>query len=238
MAIITIPAAVQASIGGLGYGQVRYDMAESSNATGDTAVRLFGPPRWRYALQSPAWSHLQGEAGAWESMALQLRGQVNVLAMWDLLRPAPAGTLRGTPYLAVDVPAGATTAVLGHAIGTLKSGDWLQLGTGLGTSQTVKLVADAASSLLVAATAAWVNGSAAAANWVNGSAAAVTWAASGRCSISFEPPLRNAYPLRTAVAWDKPIVYCRAQGGASSWKAMPNGPAIEGVALDLLETFA
>ncbi len=238
MAIITLPAAVQAAPGGLGYGQVRYDMAESSNATGDTAVRLFGPPRWRYALQSPAWASM-AEAGAWESLVLQLRGQVNVLAMWDLLRPAPAGTLRGAPWLAADVPAGSTSAVLGHAIGTLKAGDWLQLGAGLGASQTVKLTADASSTLLAAATAAWVNGSAAAANWLNGSAAAVTWAASGRCSISFEPPLRAAYPLRTAVAWDKPIVYCRMQGGsAPSWKAMPAGPAIEGFALALLETFA
>lgn len=237
MAIITIPAAVQAAIGGLGYGQVRYDMAESSDATGDTAVRLFGPPRWRFALQSPAWSSL-AEAGAWESMVLQLRGQVNVLAMWDLLRPAPAGTLRGAPWIDVALAAGATAAVLANAVGTLKAGDWLQVSTGLGSSQTIKLTADAASTVLTSANAAWVNGSAAAANWVNGSAAPATWSVSGRVSITFEAPLRAAYAARTAVAWDKPLVYCRMQGGAPSWKVMPAGPSIEGFALDLLETFA
>jgi hypothetical protein len=108
MAVITVPDAVAASMGGLSYGQTRYDIMEVSEPTGASAVRVLGPPRWGFALQSKRALTL-ADAGQWESMLLRLRGSVNHLAMWDFLRPAPLGTMRGEPLLNAALAVGATT---------------------------------------------------------------------------------------------------------------------------------
>lgn len=128
----------------LSVGQARYDIVEQSDSTGTQATRLLGPARWTLALQSqPVQSFAQ--AGLWESMVYGLRGRVNHLAAFDPGRVLPAGTLRGSPVLSAIAAAGATTATLvGGTNGTLLAGDLLQIGTGLGTSQTVKVMADAA----------------------------------------------------------------------------------------------
>ena len=52
MAVITMPTdlvVAQATV-----GQVRYDLVEQSESTGDQATRLLGPPRWVLSLQSRA----------------------------------------------------------------------------------------------------------------------------------------------------------------------------------------
>ncbi len=143
MSIITIPAGLVAPASST-IGQARYDLTESSDSTGSEAARLLGPPRWSMSLRSIE-AMTPAQAGQWEAMLLQLRGRVNHLAAYDFGRPAPAGTLRGTPTLNASASAGATSIVLAASGATLLAGDWLQLGTGVGTSQLVKCVANAAS---------------------------------------------------------------------------------------------
>lgn len=129
------------NIGGFAMEQVSYDMTEASDATGDDAIRLFGPPRWRVNLSSPPAMAL-GPASDWEAMALALRRGVNCLAVWDPIRIAPRGTLRGAITLNAAAAAGASALQLAGAAGTLLHGDWLQVSTGVGTSQLIKVMVD------------------------------------------------------------------------------------------------
>lgn len=101
------------------------------------------------------------------------------------------------------------SAYSGFAPGaTLLAGDWLQIGSGLGTSQLVKAVADAAA------------------------------AESGAMTVTFEPPLRKAHLAAVAVTWDKPVAYYKQtsvpQWGYRPAMRYKQG----GFALDLLESWS
>lgn len=216
MAIITMPADLPLG-GEPAWGQQTYDTVSSSDATGVGQARTFGPPRWILGLRAPSNLRLQ-DAGVWESMLLQLRGSVNHLAAWHPARPAPRGTLRGTPTLAGAAVQGAMsisiTAGAGQAGRTLLPGDLLQLGSGLGSSQ---LVAVASLVPLVAD-------------------------GSGAVTVPIEPPLRQAFGAGTGVVWDKPLAYFRRRSaGASTWtyaNGGVGGPVGRGYTLDLIEHWA
>ena len=206
MSIIAMPAGL--GISSLSIGQARYDLAEMSDATGHAAARLFGPPRWRLGMASASALPL-AQAAVWEALVLQLRGGVNHLSAWDVVRPQPLGTMRGTMTINGAHSAGATavsvTAGAGQASKTLLAGDWLQLGSGLGTSQLVKVMA-----------AATANGS-------------------GVIALTVEPPLRIAFSGGAAVTWDRPIAYYK-QTGTPQWQYQA-GRTQGGFALDLLESW-
>lgn len=209
MSIITLSAAIKLSPGG-GIGQRRFDLLTQSESGGSQQARLLGPPRWTLRLVQPDFLTLD-EAGLWAALALQLRGRVNVLASWDPARPAPRGTIRGTLTLAAAAAAGATTVSVtggaGQAAKTVAAGDWFQVGTGLGTSQ-----------LLMCTAAATADGL-------------------GVVSLAFEPPLRQGYASATAVAWDKALAYYRQQTDSTAWTYINNGAMVNGLSLDLLETW-
>lgn len=112
MSIVTWPTGLSVPAS-FTLGQQRYDMTESSDSTGADAARLLGPPRWTVSLRSVELMPL-ADAGLWEAMLLQLRGRVNHLAVYDPVRVAPRGTLRGAPTLNATVSAGATSAVLAN----------------------------------------------------------------------------------------------------------------------------
>ena len=139
---MTWPARVRIGVEGLAFEQRRFDMLEASDATGDTAVRLFGPPRWAISINCPAGLPVE-EGAEWEALLLSLRGSVRRIAAHDLARPVPRGTARGSITLSAAAAAGATTLNLAGmaANSTLEPGDWLQVGSGLGTSQLVKVIA-------------------------------------------------------------------------------------------------
>lgn len=209
MAIITWPSGL-ALPAECGISQARYDMAESSDSTGHRADRLLGPPRWRMSLRSIDAFTL-ADAGVYEAMLLKLRGAVNHLAMFDPVRQAPQGTMRGTLTIDGSHAAGAVAVNLaggaGEAGKTLLAGDWLQIGTGLGTSQLVKVV-----------TGGTADGS-------------------GDIAVTVEPPLRLAFSNGTAVAWDKPLAYYK-QLGAPQWSYRPALRFKQsGFAIDLLEVW-
>lgn len=132
----------------------------------------------------------------------RLRGQVNLLALPHLKRPTPLGTLRGSsavsvvngsaaavsvvngssaavtvvtgePNLRAAVAALANTAVISTLPGrTVKAGDML----GLGSAQTVRVLADA------------------------------TADGTGALGIEFTPRARAAIAIHTTVLWNSPTV--------------------------------
>jgi hypothetical protein len=142
-------------------------------------------------------------------MLLQLRGGVNHLSVYDPVRTAPQGTMRGTLTLngthGGGIVALSVTGGGGQAGATLKAGDWLQIGSGLGTSQLVKVMADATA---------------------NGS---------GVISLTVEPPLRGGFSSGTAVTWNKTLGYYK-QTSEPAWSYAPARMA-GGYAADLLESW-
>jgi hypothetical protein len=162
------------------------------------------PPVWTVSVQFGKMTETQ--SGALKALLLQLRGATNPLAIWDMGRPAPVGTMRGTMTLASAVSAGAqsipVTAGVGQAAKTLVRGDWLGLGSGT-TQQVVMVVADAVAN------------------------------ASGVITAAIEPPLRNAFASGAAVTWDKPKALFRRQSASAGWDY--ESTFASGFALNLLE---
>lgn len=189
MAIITPPATLA-----LGpeceIGETRTDAADASDPSGAELARIYGPPRWRQTLASPP-SLSAADAAAWTTMLLRLRGQTNRLELHPVAHPQPRGTMRGVMTLAAPLAAGADactiTAGTGQASRTLLAGDWLQIGTGLGTSQLIRVAADAAS---------------------NGS---------GVIAITFDHVARLAYPAGAVVTWSRPLGYWLRSDTDSTW---------------------
>lgn len=69
--------------------------------------------------------------GAWrEAFIASFRGQVNWVALWHFTRPAPRGTMRGSPTLVGAHAQGAAALSItgGTAGGTLLAGDMLGVG--------------------------------------------------------------------------------------------------------------
>lgn len=207
MSIITLPTGIKLPAE-FTIGQARYDMTESSDATGSEAARVFGPPRWRVALRTPAAMTL-ADAAQWETVILKLRGRVNHLALYDPVRQLPAGTLRGGSLtLSSTATAGATTAVVTGATAgmTLAPGDWLQLGTGVGSSQLVKCMASA------------------------------TADGTGKITATIEPPIRATIASGAAVTVERALGYYKLTSEPQIGYLTSRYTGA--LALDLLESWA
>ncbi len=203
MAIITLPTTLK--LEKLLIGQRRFDLSFDNAETGASSTRLLGPPRWRASFNSKQEMDL-AEASEWVGFMLRLRGRVNHLALWDVARPAPRGTMRGTMTLSAAAAAGATsisiTAGAGQAAKTLLEADWLQIGSGLGTSQLVAVTGGGTS---------------------NGS---------GVITVAVEPPLRMAFASAAPVTWDKPVTYYKNSTADTDWtyeRAIQGGLAFDGL---------
>lgn len=190
MAIITMPQGLGIPPGGLIVGQRRYDLFEQSEVTGDMPARIMGPPRWTMSINSLDQMP-KADAAAWQAMMLKLRGRTNHLFAWDIGRPVPRGTMRGAMSLLNSADLGDTSISINgleaQAGNTLLSGDWLQIGTGLGTSQLINLVEDGTA---------------------NGS---------GNLTISFEAPLRLDFDAGTTVTWYQAGAYFRSTNDSTDW---------------------
>lgn len=206
MAIVSLPSTFPLGVGS-GMGQQRFDIVSRSDASGAEQARVFGPPRWTLRLVQPPAMTL-ADAAKWQAVGVQLRGRVNHLHAYAPNRRAPRGTLRGAIVLAGAHSLGATTLNIGGtATGTLLQGDLLQVGSGLGTSQLVMVMAD------------------------------VSTDGVGAAAVTIEPPLRTAYASGTGVAWDTPRAYFRTTTEATSWAYGPAGAVVTGMALDLMESW-
>lgn len=206
MAIIQLPTGLLC--GQFAISQRRFDMDEMSEESGDALARLLGPPRWGLVLAAPSNGLSQANAALWSSMVLRLRGRVNHLAAYDIVKQAPRGSFRGNPTLVGAHAGGLSTLVInggsGQAGQTFLSGDWVGVGSGLG-SQVVNVVADAVA---------------------NGS---------GQVTLTVEPPLRLAWPNGTAIVWDKPLIYYKAVSQAVSWDYRPGWNTLRGFQGEFVE---
>lgn len=192
-----------------GIAEQRYDSVDQSESTGSTQVRLRGHPRWVITL-TPPQRLKRAEAAYWRAVTLKLKGRANVLAAYDPARTAPRGTMRGSMTLASNVVAGAetmsVTAGVGEAGRSLLAGDWLQIGTGHGTSQLIMLTDDAMAD------------------------------GSGVIAINFAHPLRRAYTAGAVITWDKPLGYFRQTQDRTAWRYKGQSLLEEGYGLgDMLE---
>ena len=206
MAIITLSNLLVAGRWSIGHN--RFDQEEVSDPSGHTAARLMGPPRWSLSMGSPD-KRAEAQSALWQVMVVGLRGKVNHLAAWDIVRPAPVGTMRGALTLngahAAGVATLSITGGVGQAATTLKACDWLQIGSGLGTSCYVMVMADATAN------------------------------ASGVISVAIEPPLRIGFSSGAVVAWDKPLCHYKQTTKASNWSYDAGWLTKSGYSLDLLE---
>lgn len=199
MTVIAFPTTLYASR--VTWAQTRLDLAFNS-IFGSQSVEV-NPPLWEVSLESDQM--YEADAGAWQSLLMQLRGQTNQLSLWNLARPAPLGTMRGTMTLNTAAAQGDTTLSIieaTQAATTLKAGDLLGIGTGI-TQQVVMVISDA------------------------------TADGSGIISVTIEPPLRNAHLLAASVTWDKPSALFRRKQSQASWDYELT--MASGFSLDLIE---
>jgi hypothetical protein len=108
-----------------------------SPLTGSVSTLEIPGARWVFRLgYDPAYF---GEQAEREALWSAVRGQANRLALYHFARPAPRGTMRGSPTLGATAAAGATTINISGS-GTLLAGDMLGIG-----GQLVQVVANTSS---------------------------------------------------------------------------------------------
>ncbi|SCX94324.1 hypothetical protein SAMN05216420_101403 [Nitrosospira sp. Nl5] len=199
MSVITFSSSLK--VARCTWAQVRNDI-EFRSAFGSQAVEAAGP-LWAVTLEGTP--RLESNGGPFKALGMQLRGKTNQLAMWDLARPIPLGTMRGTMTLNSAAAQGATTLSIiasGQASKTLLQGDYLGIGSLL-TQQVVMVVEDATSD------------------------------GSGIISVTVEPPLRNAFLAGESVTWDQPKALFRRVDSRFGWNNY--GAVVDGFVLDLIE---
>lgn len=184
MSVITLPASLV--IDKQAWGQQRNDVLFRSMFSSQSVE--VSSPLWITTISSPP--QYEATSGAWQAFLMSIRGQTNQVAMWNLARPLPLGTMRGTMTLNSSAAAGATTLSItsgsGQASKTLVAGDFLQLGSST-TQQMVMVIADAVADV------------------------------NGLISVNIEPPMRNAFSAGASVVWDKPKALFRRVDSKSSW---------------------
>lgn len=183
MAVIQVPVGL--SVGRQTWAQKRNDLHFTS-PFGSQSVEI-SPPQWESSIEGtfkmPA---------LWQSMLLQLRGKTNQLALWNMGRPVPTGTMRGAMTMAATAQGATALSITaaGQASKTLLAGDYLGFGSGT-TQQVVMVVANATSD------------------------------AAGVIAVTVEPPLRTAFAASSAVTWDRPKALFRSSGSKFQWEYEP-----------------
>lgn len=196
MSIIQVPTGL--SVAAQTWRQQRNDV-EFRSMFGAQAQEASGP-LWSCTITSTS-----KRPELWQAVLMQLRGKTNQLALWNMGRPQPLGTMRGSMTLGTTAQ-GATSLVItaaGQASKTLLTGDYLGVGSGL-TQQVVMVCADATS---------------------NGS---------GVITVTTEPALRNAFASGAGVTWYRPCALFRRKDSTAQWDYEPGG-IVKGMSLDLLE---
>jgi hypothetical protein len=204
MSIINFPESLSRQVApGAMWGQRRNDVSFES-VFGSQAVEVSAP---RWVCELAVVPLRESEAGAWQAFLLSLNGGVNQLALWNIRRPAPLGTMRGSMVLNAAAAQGDKvldiTAGLGQAGKTLLAGDLLQVGSG--ATQQVVMVATS-----------------------------TTADGTGRIVIDFAQPLRNAFAGGAAVVWDRACALFRQTSGDGPKWAYAD-LMVRGFALSLLE---
>lgn len=187
MSVITFPSTL--NLARMTWGTRRRDVVFTS-PFGSQAVEISGP-LWEITINPPP--ALEANSGAWKALTMQLAGKVNQLAIWDMNRPEPIGTMRGTMTLNADIAQGATSMSIiasGQAGTTLVNGDLIGIGTG--TQQQVVMVTNNP-----------------------------TADGSGIIAVNFAPWVRNAFAGGYAVTWSKPAALFRMVQSSADWEYGP-----------------
>ena len=205
MAIITMTTGLL--ITRQAWGQKRFDMRFQNGDSGAGQSRILAPSRWTTSLSSQAELN-QANSAIWRSLILDLQGQINQLAVYDIINAAPQGTMRGTLTLAAQATAGATGLTISGGVGqagtTLKRGDWIGIGSG-STRQLLSVSADAVAD------------------------------ASGVIYPYVAQPVRWTQASGSGVTWDKPTALFRTTSDNNSWTAQSINQG--GYSLDLIESW-
>ena len=200
MALISFPTTLK--VRAVTWGQTRRDTRYDSSF-GSQSVEIAAPV-WSVSIVAPPMK--DADAGSWKAFLMKLRGTTNQVDMWDMMRPYPLGTMRGTMTLNAGITAGDVTVSIiaaTQAAKTLLAGDMIGVGTGT-SQQVVMVVADATA---------------------NGS---------GVISVTVEPPFRDAHSIAAAVTWDKPKALFRLTQSSTKW-GYSSGALVSGFTLDLSE---
>lgn len=202
MSVVNFPTDNLCVVEKFTFGQKRQDVLFRSNF-GSQGMEI-SAPLWEVSLSAP--TNYESVSGAWQALIMKLKGQVNQLAIWNMGRPVPSGTCRGSMTLSSSAAQGATSLVItagsGQAAKTLKTGDMLGVGSGT-TTQLLMIMADA------------------------------TADGSGVITVTVEPPLRNAFSSGSVVTWDKPCALFRRSDSKSAWEYSVN--MASGFSLNLIE---
>lgn len=100
----------------------------TSGADGSTRTVEVPGARWFIELGYPS-SGDRNRRRKLEAYWGKVRGQVNRVQLWHFVRPAPVGTMRGTPTISGAVAAGAVQFNINTPTGnTLLAGDMLRIG--------------------------------------------------------------------------------------------------------------
>jgi len=199
MSVITLPTNMP--IAAMSWRQKRNDV-EARSIFGAQAIEV-APPLWMVSIEPKVMK--DSDSNVWKATLLKLRGRVNQFECWDVMRPAPLGTMRGTMTLNANAAQGATSMQIvasGENSKTLKQGDLL--GIGAATTQQVLILTEDSTS--------------------NGS---------GIISVTFEAPLRNAFLIGQSVIWDKPKALFRRTESEMGWDY--STLFVNGMRLELLE---
>lgn len=199
MSVITFTTSLK--VGNFSWMQFRNDNEFRSNF-GVQSVEL-SAALWQVNVGPPELYDVN--AGEWEALILRLRGKVNQLEIWNVMRPAPFGTMRGSMTLRSAIAAGATTLPIvaaGQNAKTILRGDFLGLGSAT-TQQVCMAAADATSD------------------------------GSGNIDVIVEPPVRNAFAISSVVTWDKPKALFRRSSAPIGWEY--SGITVTGFNMELLE---
>lgn len=189
MSVIAIPSGLLVHV--FSFGQTDYSLTFQAGDTGAQQTRILAPPRWTLTM-SAGLGLAPDEAAKWRSFLLQLRGKTNQLAVYDIKRPAPLGTITGSPTLTSAVAVGDTSIAITTSAGlTLLQGDRFQLGTGQ-SRQLFEVVSTATA---------------------NGS---------GFMTVTVEPPSRYVQTLGSAVVISQPTCLMRRTDSATQWSANAN----------------
>lgn len=198
MSIIQFPMGL--SISGQTWSQQRNDI-EFRSAFGAQVLEGAGP-LWSTTITA---GRKKDGIGKWQALMLMLRGRTNQLALWNMGRPVPLGSMRGVMALSGAAAQGATALSIssaGQGGKTLLAGDYLGIGTGL-TQQVVMVLFDAVAD------------------------------GSGAVTVVTEPPLRNAASSGALIVWNRPCALFRRKSSVSQWDYEPG--TVGGMMLDLLE---
>ncbi len=201
MSIIVLPTAL--SITRMTWSQQRNDI-EFRSMFGAQAIEV-SAPLWAVSLEVTTKRDSDPMVGEWKTLLMKLRGRVNQLALYDMGRPVPLGTMRGAMTLSVAVVQGDTAlniVATGGNAQTILKGDMLGIGSTI-TQQVAMATADATSD------------------------------GAGNILVNIEPPIRNAFSIGEVVTWDKPKALFRRTDSKVDWDY--SSIFVSGFSLDLLE---